>query len=295
MKRTLIVLISLLIITCNQVYGAINVKSTGSTIISSNQIYTPIQVYISALASLNLTMKVKALDSFITNTSNSSYKIPISQLYLNDGINEFQMLYNTSVTTINNISIGFLGYTKNYNCIIKNIGVLPPGTYTTRLQFETNTTFETFSTVYTLAFTIPLTQEISTITNPVNINLSQDKVFEAGTTIENTTTPQIVLRSNGKWKLVLKTSNLGNLIGDYYFLITAVSPNVTNYINTQTQILPNTQYVLAEGPPTVTTPVTGTYTTDYINIKYLLKNPTNRYLQEGTFNNSVTYTIQNGE
>lgn len=92
----------------------------------------------------------------------------------------------------------------------------------------------------------------------------------------------------------MNTSGLGTLPANYYFFITGVSPNVTNYINTETQILPNQQYVLASGNPTVTTPVTGTYTTDYINLKYRLKNTSGTYINEGSYNNNITYSIQQG-
>lgn len=296
MKKILLILFILLISSCNKGYCGVAVQSTGGTTINSTSISTPIQVTITTLFSLTLTMKVKALDQYITNTTNPNYKIPVSQLYLNNGINEYQMLYNTQVTTATNgPEITILGYIINYNCIVKNIGVLPPGTYTTRLQFDTNTTLSPDTVVYTLSFTIPYTQDVSTLTNPVNITLTPDNVFNSSIVVDNVTTPQIIVKSNGKWKLIMNTSGLGSLPANYYFFITGVSPNVTNYINTETQILPNQQYVLASGNPTVTTPVTGTYTTDYINLKYRLKNTSGTYINEGTYNNNVTYSIQQGD
>lgn len=294
MKKVFIFLIFLFFTCFNSAFCSVAVQSTGGTTVAATQISTPIQMTVNDLVSLTLTVRVKALDQYITNTSNSSYKIPVSQLYLNDGTNEFQMIYNTSVTTINGILINVGGYSRNYNCIVKNIGVLPPGTYTTRLQFDTNTTLSPSSVVYTLSFIIPLSQNVSSVTNSVSITLTQDNVFDGSATIENLTTPQIVVQSNGPWKLVLNTSGIGTLPANYYFLITGVSSHVTNYITTQTQLQPNQQYVLASGSATVSTPVTGTYTTDYINIKYLLKNTSGTYIPEGTYNNYLNYTIQSG-
>lgn len=295
MKKILLILIVLVMSFFNKGYCGVAVQSSGGATVGSNYVSTPIQVSITTLISLTLSMKVKALDQYITNTSNSNYRVPVSQLYLNNGINEFQMIYNTQVTTINGLAITLLGYIVNYTCTIKNIGVLPPGTYTTRLQFDTNTTLSPDTAVYTLSFTIPYSQDVSTVTNPVNITLTPDNVFDTSAVVDNVTTPQIVVKSNGKWKLIMKTSAVGTLPANYYFLITGASSNVTNYINTETQILPNQQYVLASGNPTVTVPVTGTYTTDYINLKFRLKNVSGKYIEEGTYTNNVTYTIQQGD
>ena len=129
------------------------------------------------------------------------------------------MQANTEITLLSILELQFLGYIVNYNCLIKDIGVLPPGTYSTRLQFQSQTVLFTFDTVYNLSFTIPQTQEVSSTTNPVNITLTPDNVFETNANIVNDTTPQILIKSNDKWELILDTTNLGNLIGKYYFQI----------------------------------------------------------------------------
>ena len=293
MKKIVLTLF-FLVLSLNPAYCNISVNSLGGTIISSNQISTSIQVVENSFITFQFLMKVKALDSFITNTLNSQYRIPINQLYLNDGENEFQMQQNIEITLLSTNIPELFGYTKNYNCIIKNIGVLPPGTYSTRLQFQSQTALFTYNTVYNLSFTIPITQELSSITNPVNIKLTPDNVFETNTNISNTTSPQILIKSNDNWKLILDTSNLGDLIGKYYFQITGVSKNVTEYETSQLEILPNKQYVLAKGNPTVTELITGNYSTDYVNIKYSLKNTYDKYLTEGQFKNYVNYIIQSG-
>lgn len=295
MKKLLIIFIILIVSSFNKGDCGVTVRSTGNATINSTYISTPIQVNVTTLLALLLTIKIKALDEYITNTSDPNYKIPVSQLYLNDGTNEFQMNYNTQVTTIFNLEITILGHIENYNCTIKNIGVLPPGTYTTRLQVDTNTPLTPDSTVYNLSFTVPYTQEISTVTNPVNITLTPANVFEHNAIVDNATTSQINIKSNGKWKLIMNTSGLGTLPANYYFLITGASSNVTNYISSETQILPNQQYELARGNATVTTPVSGTYTTDFINLKYRLKNNTGTYMNEGSYNNYATFTIQQGD
>lgn len=292
--KKIILIIFFLILSFNPAYCNISVKSLGGTIISPTQISTSIQVNENSLISFRFAIKVKALDSYITNTSNSQYKIPINQLYLHDGENEFQIQPNIEITLLSLNDFQIAGYTRNYTCIIKNIGVLPPGTYSTRLQFQSQLAFMTYNTVYNLSFTIPVTQDISSITNPVNIKLTPDNVFETNTNISNVTSPQILIKSNDNWKLILDTSKLGNLIGKYYFQITGVSKNVTDYETSQIELLPNKQYVLAKGTPTVTELITGNYSTDYINLKFSLKNASQTYLKEGQFNNYVNYIIQSG-
>lgn len=292
--KKIILLLFIIILNFNPAYCNVTVKKLGDAIISPTQITTQIQVIEDSFISLQFAIKVRALDPFITNSENSQYKIPINKLYLNDGENEFQMQPNTETLLFNVSGLQLWGYTKNYNCIVKNIGVLPPGTYSTRLQFQTQTALFTYNTVYNLSFTIPPNQEVSCITNPVNIKLTPENVFETNTTISNVTSPQILIKSNDNWKLIMDTSNLGNLVGKYYFQITGVSKNVTKYETSQVEILPNRKYVLAEGTPTATELINGSYTTDFINIKYTLKNTSDKYLKEGQFKNYVNYIIQNG-
>ena len=292
--KKIIFIISIILFSFNPAYSNVTVKSLGGTVVSANQVSTSIQVIEDIFLSLQFFLKVKALDPYITNVSNSQYKIPINQLYLNDGTNEFQMQPNVEMTLYSENNPQLWGYKKNYTCIIKNIGVLPPGTYSTKLQFQTQMAIMSYNTVYNLTFTIPINQEVSSITNLVNIKLTPENVFEANVNISNITTPQILIKSNDDWKLILDTSNLGNLVGKYYFQITGVSKNVTEYETSQVEILPNRQYVLAKGKPTVTEVVSGNYSTDFVNIKYMLKNSSEKYLKEGQFKNYVNYIIQSG-
>ena len=292
--KKIIFIISIILFSFNPAYSNVTVKSLGGTVVSANQVSTSIQVIEDIFLSLQFFLKVKALDPYITNVSNSQYKIPINQLYLNDGTNEFQVQPNVEMTLYSENNPQLWGYKKNYTCIIKNIGVLPPGTYSTKLQFQTQMAIMSYNTVYNLTFTIPINQEVSSITNLVNIKLTPENVFEANVNISNITTPQILIKSNDDWKLILDTSNLGNLVGKYYFQITGVSKNVTEYETSQVEILPNRQYVLAKGKPTVTEVVSGNYSTDFVNIKYMLKNSSEKYLKEGQFKNYVNYIIQSG-
>lgn len=291
--KKIILIIFIGFITCfNKGYCGVTVQNTGSTVISTNQMSRPIAVTISTLISLTLNMNVVPLDQYITNTEESSYRIPISQLYLNDGTNNYQMQYNTATTLINGLAIGVLGYTQNYTATVTGIGVLRPGNYTTRLQFNTNTLLSPASTVFTMTFVVPLSQSISTITNPVDITLTPDNVFNSGATITNTVSPQVNLQSNAPWQLIMDTTGIGTLQGNYYFQIINTSSHVTSHLVALTQILPNTQYTLAQGNATVSAPITGSYTNDYITIRYQMQGPSDSYLPEGTYNNIFKYSLQ---
>ena len=79
----------------------------------------------------------------------------------------------------------------------------------------------------------------------------------------------------------MSTANIGTLPTNYYFFSTGASSHVTNYITEQTQLQPNQQYTLASGTATISTPVTGSYTNDYVNIKYFLKNTSGIKIQSG--------------
>ena len=271
--------------------ASITVQSAGSTVVSATQISQPINVIISGLLNLLVTIKVKALDSYITNTTDSSLRIPVSQLYLNDGSNSYQMQNNIDVTILSAL-ISVATYTKPYTALVTNVSVIPAGTYNTRLQFTLDSTLSTQTFTFTLSFVIPLDQSVSTTTTPVMITLTPENVFDTSANIANTTSPQINIKSNKKWKLLMDTSNLGTLIGNYYFQVLSATSHVNEYSTTPVKIEPNQQYTLAKGTGTYTAPITGSYTTDYILLKYYLVNNSGTFLKEGTYNNYVKYILQ---
>ena len=222
MKKILILILLILIQIKIPVFAHVTVKDIGDTIISQNQITKHIQVIEDSFISLQFLIKVKTLDPFISNNTNPQYKIPINQLYLNDGENEFQMQPNSETLLLSISGLQLWGYTKNYTCIIKNIGVLPPGTYSTKLQFQTQTALFNYNTVYNLSFTIPIKQEVSSITNPVNIKLTPDNVFETNTNILNVTSPQLLADPMGfTWlpnpmNMYAQNNAYGNMIAAQY-------------------------------------------------------------------------------
>lgn len=291
MKKILIIIFIFFFFCMQKTEAAITVQSAGSTVVSATQISQPINVIISGLLNLLVTIKVKALDSYITNTTDSSLRIPVSQLYLNDGSNSYQMQNNIDVTILSAL-ISVATYTKPYTALVTNVSAIPAGTYNTRLQFTLDSTLSTQTFTFTLSFVIPLDQSVSTTTTPVIITLTPENVFDTSANIANTTSPQINIKSNKKWKLLMDTSNLGTLIGNYYFQVLSATSHVNEYSTTPVKIEPNQQYTLAKGTGTYTAPITGSYTTDYILLKYYLVNNSGTFLKEGTYNNYVKYILQ---
>lgn len=291
MKKLLVIIFIFFTFAVQKSEASIVVQSSGNTVVSATQISQPINVTINELLNVLVTLNVKALDSYITNTSDSSLRIPVSQLYLNDGTTSYQMQYNTNVSILSSI-LTVATYTRAYTAVVTNVSAIPAGTYTTRLQFTLNSTLSTQTTTFTLSFTIPVDQSVSTITSPVTITLTPDNVFDTSANIANTTSPQINIKSNTKWKLLMDTSSLGTLAGNYYFQVLSATGNVNEYSSTPVKINANQQYTLAKGKGTYTTPITGGYSNDYIILKYYLLNNSGSYLQEGTYNNYVKYILQ---
>ena len=124
------------------------------------------------------------------------------------------------------------------------------------------------------------------------ISLTPDDVFNTAANVSNTVSPQINIKSNKKWKLVMDTSNLGALIGNYYFQILSATSHVNDYSTSPVKLEANQQYTLAKGVGTYTTPITGSYSQDYILLKYYLINNSGAFLQEGNYKNYVKYILQ---
>lgn len=291
MKKILAVIFIFFFFAALKSEAAITVQNNGSTVVSATQISQPISVTISRLLNLLVNLKVKALDAYITNTTDSTLQIPITKLYLNDGTNSYQMQQNTDVNILSGL-ISITPYTRPYTAVVTNVSAIPAGTYNTRLLFTLDANLSSQTFTFTLSFTIPVDQSVSTNTVPVTINLTPENVFDTSANVSNTTSPQINIKSNKKWKLLMDTSNLGSLIGNYYFQILSATSHVNKYSTTPVKIEANKQYTLAKGVGTYTAPITGSYSTDYILLKYYLMNNSSSFLKEGTFNNYVKYILQ---
>lgn len=291
MKKLLILLFMLVLASFNKGYCGIMVESTGGTTVLPTQVTTPIRVTIKSPIEAQLNVKVRALDQFLVNTTDPSIKIPINKLFVmdNGGVSH-QMVYNTDVKIFD---YGLItGMSTLYTVKIDNVSGLAPGVYTTTLLFTTNTTSAPQSFPFTVNFIINTDQNLSCNTNPANITLSSDNVFNTTQPVDNVTPTTLYIHSNKSWKVILDTSTIGTLKADYYFQITSVSSKVTNYISAQTQLLPNQQYEIASGTATFTDPIAGSPSNEYIVIKYTLKNSSGKYISEGVYNNNVTFTLQ---
>lgn len=242
---------------------------------------------------LGVALRVMALDQYFVNTSMPTVRIPVSQVYLNDETDTFQLVYNSEVVLVNRVTI-FIGVIQQpYNVRIPNAGNLPPGTYVANLRFRLTqlgilNDIETFQ----MQFVIPTNQKISTITNPVNINFTVSDVFNPSASVVNAITPRVSLFSNTAWTAILDTTGIGTLKGNYYYQVVNATSGVNLASSAKTQILPNTQYTLATGNATVTQPVGGVSTNQYMDIQYSAQNASAQFMPEGVFTNYVKYVMQ---
>lgn len=278
----------------NEGYCAISVAHTGTTVVNPPVVSRNIAATLSGLVlSIGTTLTVTALNANVTSNSVPPVQIPVSQLYLYDGTTNFQMVYNNAVTLIGGIILGLGTFVEPLVANIPNAGNLPPGTYSVTLRFRlTQLLVLTSTTDFQLQFIIPENQSISTVTNPVNITFTTADVFNPSASVINTVTPRVNLFSNKSWTAILDTNGIGTLRGKYYYQIINATSGVNPVTSAKTQILPNMQYTLATGSATVTQPVGGVSTNQYMDIRYSAENNTGQFMPEGIFTNYIKYIMQ---
>lgn len=272
--------------------AAITATSNGSPVITNTQVSQG--VHLTANVNLLSVISAQALDPYITNVTDPTIQIPISHLYIQYQGTLVQMILNTLLPIIS-VSIGIGTYDADVTLLVKDIGVLPAGTYTTRVLFQNVTTVNTTSTTYTLTFTVPPTYNVSTTSGNSQITLTSANVFSPSTTVNNTTNTQVDMQANTKWNLYLNTSSIGTLKGNYYFQVLGSTGPVTTYNSTRTLIAPNQQYLLASGTQTSLNIPYGQFTPTNIQIQYSYNNTNSAsgstYLPEGTYTNNLQYIL----
>ena len=166
-------------------------------------------------ANINLTytqngqskLYVMSPDNFIVNNDNPDIKIPITNLYiLNDGqqyqiSNNWQNFYTDISGTAGSLQ-------KNVNLKLENIGELPAGNYTALLKIlNKSETSPDYECDFLFTFIIDDKQAIlSDSSNPV-IQVSENEIFNKQAYIRNQSDVRLDLTSNTGWKLWLNTLN----------------------------------------------------------------------------------------
>lgn len=272
--------------------AAITATSNGSAVITNTQVSQG--VHLTANVNLLSVISAQALDPYITNINDPTIQIPVSHLYIQYQSNIIQLILGTLLPIISvNIGVGI--YEADVTLLVKDIGVLPAGTYTTRVLFQNTTTLNTTTTTYTLTFTVPPTYNVTTASGNSLITLTSANVFAPSTTVNNTTNTQADLQANTKWNLYLDTTNIGTLKGNYYFQVLSKTGPVTTYNAALTPIAPNQQYLLASGTQTSLNIPYGQYTPTNIQIQYSYNNTNSAsgslYLPEGTYTNNLNYIL----
>ncbi len=261
------------------------------------------QSYITANANLTYPqigisrLFVSALEPCITNNENSNIKIPVSNLYLISDNQSFQ-LSNVRAQLFYIDSLGDIDFTrtaqKNITLRVENIGELPAGTYSIPLKFINRTSLiQEYECDFIFTFVIDEKQTITSFSGDPCIILSEDDVFNKQTVIKNKNDIRLDLFSNTNWNLWLDSSNIGNLEGEYSFLIKSCTGNILSFEQNPTQILPNKRYLLAKGNSTLQGTEQGNTVPTSLIIEYSFKSPdTGKYIKEGVRQNPITYIVE---
>lgn len=265
--------------------SALNITNTGSTIVNPTIVVQNMSVN---FVSLGLVVLLATpIDDFIVNTSNPGVKIPISNLYLTyQGVK--QQCSKGIPLTIINATLGLGETSVPLQSSIENIGLLPAGTYTTQLQFG----LAPLSTSFTLTFTIPISQDVSSTTGNPAITPSATDVFDSSATVKNSANTKVDLRSNVPWKLYLDTTSIGTLQGNYSFQIKSKEGPVTSFTSAKTNIQAGQRYLLASGTQTSLNIPFGLYIPTNLIIEYAFQGNPGSYVAEGVYNNLIKYVIE---
>lgn len=273
------------------------VITPGATTITNSLISQNLTVVTPVVAEIKCT--VTALDDYIINTSNSNVKIPINNLLVNSDGTERPFTKNVPLTIIQGSYPLDVSLTKNITLLLRNMGPLPYGTYTTTLQFKTDTGIgilsgllgEIITTNYTFQFTIDPVMDITSSLTTANINLTENNIFTPSSITNNVTDTQVNIVANRNWELYLNTNSIGTLKNNYYFQVISKTGNITEYESQRTKLESNQNYSLAQGTKTGTSTIPVVQVPTYIIVRYSYTNDESNFIPEGTYSNPVQYNI----
>lgn len=252
-------------------------------------------------ANINLTytqngqskLYVMSPDTFIVNNDNPDIKIPITNLYiLNDGqqyqiSNNWQNFYTDISGTAGSIQ-------KNVNLKLENIGELPAGNYTALLKIlNKSETSPDYECDFLFTFIIDGKQSIlSDSSNPV-IQVSENEIFNKQAYIRNQSDVRLDLTSNTGWKLWLNTLNFDDENCEYYLQVKNISGKVSTYEPNSIRLYSNQRYLIASGEPTFEGVQTGNKIPTNITLEYSFKNTSSdNFIKEGIKQNPFIYILE---
>ncbi|OGH95767.1 MAG: hypothetical protein A2104_07865 [Candidatus Melainabacteria bacterium GWF2_32_7] len=198
----------------------------------------------------NWKLLVTSLNNGLLNTSSPSNRIPVSRITIQDNSssNIYPVQYITPViieSGNNNENID-----ARYSIKISNSDASYPGTYTGNLLFSLVSSGGTNVENFTLSFTQNPVQDISITPNHLNINVDSQNSLLNNYSQESASPVRIYIRSNQKWKLVLKGIDRNNSLS-YAFKVLSGTNNAKLYYNSAYTLLPDSNLTIAEGDPTV--------------------------------------------
>ena len=231
---------------------------------------------------------VTPLSYSFRNISHPVSQIPVSQAEFqdNDSSNTFQFEFGKPVIVAsgdNNDKID-----KNCTIRISTPEGYYPGTYTGTIQFTLLSSHGTSIQNFDISFDQPVIQDISILPDNVNINMLPENSIQMNCSQESSPPSKIYIRSNRKWKLILKSQNNINPL-DYYFKTLSGSNNSNLYYSDYAK-LSNTNFIIAEGGPTISSD-SKTIEPTVIQVNYKISTDKYSVLTAGDYPYNVVFNL----
>ena len=273
---------------------AMTLQQVGSAVIQPTQVTQNATITYASLGLISMT--ATALDAYLTNATTGT-QIPISDVSITRSGLTAQLSLNNAVSlTSGTLSLGILTVTDNLTISVNNIGALPAGTYTARIQFDVLTGIIIPLTshdtgVLTLTIVVPANLNIAASISIPIINVTQ--VFNPSATGTNSVSTVMSFTANENWIASIDTTSMGTVTrGSYYFTVSNPVGPVTSTVQGKVQLNPGQVYQIANGTQTSTNIPYGAYTPTSINIDYSWENNGTSILVAGSDTHTLTHTIQ---
>lgn len=261
-----------------------NITPKGEPIVTENEF---IQQYIVDLFNIrSYTVTITPLNLNWVNTSDANSVIPINQTDISTDRGNFNLAYNREQEIYS--GSGYFSSSFIYTIKVRNVKGLKSGTYTSDFVFSSSG----YNFQYTMQLNILPNSRITLSTTISKIILSDKDVFKINSLVGNDVNTRIDVDSNSNWELYLDTSNLGNLIGDYFFKIAFSSGNIDYVLPDNTQLLSGQNYLIARGQKTYDNNSPANIVPTNLQVRYFLRNSTGKFFKEGTYTNNLIYRIE---
>ncbi|EKE03775.1 MAG: hypothetical protein ACD_20C00152G0002 [uncultured bacterium] len=278
-----------LLLNSNIAYAMPNIKvsSLGSVIKSGN---TTIQnISLNFITDSSWQILVSPVDACLRNSYYPAKNVSLERLLIenNRGVQLNLPKLNKPVILDSGTETGSIN--RQYILRYKNSDADYPGLYTGSLQFTLISGSGTEMDIYSLSIEQPVEQKIIAESNIVNLDIKSTNILKKGFMQESELPTKLYVRSNTEWKLVLKKNNYNDFI-NLKFKVLSVPDNCRTQYNSDYFDLPNGNFVIMEGNPTLDASGKGVEA-KMLEINYQIKTKDGQILPAGPFQFDAYYTL----